>query len=148
MVNRKHFIVFKALQLNFNKFLNLFKSNTVNPCDKARGHASNNLNLTPGSAHGDRNRNWPSVFKTWSLTLGLWSKFLQYWPYFHQKTLFLEQNRPKSQGQISKLKNLNKISKLHALERFFFRGGQPLNYFMHDPGLYGKGLRYKQNKSL
>ena len=48
MGNRKHFIVFKALQLNFNKFLNLFKSNTVNPCDKARGHAS--------TAHDDIDR--------------------------------------------------------------------------------------------
>jgi hypothetical protein len=36
------------------KFSNL---NAVNPCDKARGHASNNMNLTPGTADGDRNRN-------------------------------------------------------------------------------------------
>jgi hypothetical protein len=67
--------------------------------------------------------------------------------YFHQKTLFLEKNRPQSQGQISKLKNLNRISKLHALERFFFRGGHPLNYLMHDPGLYGKGSRYYLDKN-
>jgi hypothetical protein len=126
-----------------NKSTQIFIKNsnnisTVKLCDKARGHASNNFNLTLGTAHGDRKRNWPSVYKTWSLTLGLWSKFLQYWPYFHQITLFLEKNRPQSQGQISKSKNLNKISKLHAHKKVFFQGGggggQPLNYLMHGPG--------------
>jgi hypothetical protein len=29
----------------------------VNPYDIALGHASNNLNLYPGTAHGDRNQN-------------------------------------------------------------------------------------------
>jgi hypothetical protein len=42
---------------------------------------------------------------------------------FRAKKLFLEKNRPQSQGQISKLKDFNKKTKLHALERFFSEGG-------------------------
>jgi hypothetical protein len=60
---------------------------------------------------------------------------------FPTKKLFLEKNQPQSQGQISKLKNLNKISKLQALERFFFIGRTTSKLF--DPELYGKGLWYK-----
>jgi hypothetical protein len=41
---------------------------------------------------------------------------------FPAKNLVSRKNRPQSQGQILKLKNLNIISKLHALERLFFRG--------------------------
>jgi hypothetical protein len=62
---------------------------------------------------------------------------------FAAKNYDFLKNRSQSQGQIFKLKNLNKKSKLHALERHFFRGvEQPLNYVMHDPELNGKGLRY------
>jgi hypothetical protein len=50
--------------LNFESLFVFIQLLTINPCDKARGHASNNLNVTPGTAHGDRNRNRPSVFKT------------------------------------------------------------------------------------
>ncbi len=37
---------------------------TVNPCDKALGHASNSLNLSPATALGDGNLNGPSIFAT------------------------------------------------------------------------------------
>jgi hypothetical protein len=46
-------------------------------------------------------------------------------------------------GSVVEIKRFQETPKLHALEEFFFRGGQPLNYLMHDPGLNGKGLRYK-----
>jgi hypothetical protein len=54
---------------------------------------------------------------------------------FPSKNLVFRKKLATFQGKISKLKNLNKISKLHALERFFFRGDNLLNYLMHDPGL-------------
>jgi hypothetical protein len=44
-------------------------------------------------------------------------------------------------GSVVEIKRFKEKPKLHALEEFFFRGGHPLNYLMHDPGLYGKGLR-------
>jgi hypothetical protein len=63
---------------NIMIFKNEFYENTiVNPCDKARGHASNNSNLTPGTAHGDSNRNRAFLFKTFFLKLELGPKFLQ-----------------------------------------------------------------------
>jgi hypothetical protein len=37
--------------------------------------------------------------------------------------VFRKKNRPQYQGQFSKLKDLSKKSKLHALERFFLQEG-------------------------
>jgi hypothetical protein len=64
--------------------------------------------------------------------------------FFKQEILFLEKNRPQSQGQSSKLKDLKKKPKSPKLVRFFSGegGGAQLNYLMNDPWLYRKGLPY------
>ena len=54
--------------------------------------------------------------------------------FFPARNIFLEKNRP--QDQFSKLKDFTLDHASNNLE------GQPLNYLMHDPGLYGNGLRY------
>ena len=49
-------------------------------------------------------------------------------------------NRPQSQGQISKLKDFGQIIKITRTRKIFLK--VLLNYLMHDPGPYGKGLQY------